>query len=132
VYVSQQLAGADWVEIAGPYDAPAHRYRGRQVYGGVDEALVAMGDRYASLEWDRFEHERAAPRPVVPTSPPHAARSPEEPIADCDDERAEAGTERSGIATEPARRRRIGAPADVGYRPGRAGTCPAGRGIRGA
>src|SRR5262249_53989192 len=55
--------------IAGPYDAPARRYRGRQVYGGIDEALVAMGDRYASLEWDRFERERAAPRPVVPTSP---------------------------------------------------------------
>src|SRR5262249_30220636 len=69
VYISQQLAGAGWVEIAGPYDAPARRYRGRQVYGGIDEALVAMGDRYASLEWDRFERERAAPRPVVPTSP---------------------------------------------------------------
>jgi len=69
VYISQQLAGADWVEIAGPYDAPARRYRGRQVYRGIDEALVAMGDRYASLEWDRFERERAAPRPVVPTSP---------------------------------------------------------------
>ena len=69
VYISQQLAGADWVEITGPYDEPARRYRGREVYGGIDEALVAMGDRYASLEWDRFEHERATPRPVVLTSP---------------------------------------------------------------
>src|SRR5262245_29657861 len=59
VYISQQLAGADWVEIAGPYEAPARRYRGRQVYGGIDEALVAMGDRYASLEWDRCERERS-------------------------------------------------------------------------
>ena len=71
VYISQQIAGADWVEIAGPYDAPARRYRGREVYSGIDEALVAMGDRYASLEWDRFEHGRAAPRPV-----PTVARTP--------------------------------------------------------
>src|SRR5262245_56698146 len=59
VYISQQLAGADWVEIAGPYDAPARRYRGREVYGGIDETLVAMRDRYASLEWDRCERERS-------------------------------------------------------------------------
>jgi hypothetical protein len=81
VYISQELAGADWVEIAGPYDTPARRYRGRQVYGEIDDALVAMGDRYASLEWDRFERERAVPRPVVPTSPPtppaHPSSRPE-------------------------------------------------------
>ena len=71
VYISEQLAVADWVEVGGPYDEPARRYRGREVYGGIDEALVAMGDRYASLEWDRFEHGRAAPRPV-----PTVARTP--------------------------------------------------------
>src|SRR5262249_46698622 len=69
VYISQQLAGADWVEIAGPYDEPARRYRGREVYGGDGEGAGPEGGPSATLGrgpvWPVSEkpRPRTAPRP---------------------------------------------------------------------
>jgi hypothetical protein len=55
--VSGQLAGADWVDITDADDV-VHRYREDRVPGGLDETLVAMGDRYAAVEWNQFLRQR--------------------------------------------------------------------------
>src|SRR5262245_37852186 len=57
IYVSGQLAGADWVDITDA-DKVAHRYSEDRIPGRLDATLVAMGDRYAAVEWNQFLRQR--------------------------------------------------------------------------
>jgi hypothetical protein len=77
-YLSQELSDADYVEI-GPVSGGGRRYYSGSIYVGVAEAFNEMADRYASLEWSRFEREWArAPATGTRGTP---ARSPESPAA---------------------------------------------------
>ena len=58
-YLTQQLSDADYVEIgpvSGGYGG-TRRYGSGHIYDGLEEALEEIGDRYAALEWTRFERE---------------------------------------------------------------------------
>src|SRR5262245_4096145 len=54
-YVSGQLSGADYVEVAPAEGGPTERYR--RVYDGLDDAMRDIANDYAALEWTRFERE---------------------------------------------------------------------------
>jgi len=54
-YVSRQIAGADFVEIAPMHGRSYTRYSGASVDYGVHVAFAEIARNYASLEWRRFE-----------------------------------------------------------------------------
>jgi hypothetical protein len=93
-YLTQQLSDADYVEIgpvSGGYGG-TRRYGSGQIYDGLEEELEEIGDRYAALEWTRFEREwgrspattgaggTPARRPESPPASAPAAREREEPL----------------------------------------------------
>jgi hypothetical protein len=56
-YLSEQLSGADYVEIGPASGGGTHRYGSGHIYEGVEEALSEIADSYAALEWQRFDRE---------------------------------------------------------------------------
>ena len=93
-YLTQQLSDADYVEIgpvSGGY-AGTRRYGSGHIYDGLEETLEEIGDRYAALEWTRFEREwgrspattgaggTPARRPESPPASAPAAGEHEEPL----------------------------------------------------
>jgi len=77
-YVAGQLAGVDWIDITDADDV-VHRYRGHDIAGGLDEMLVAMGDRYGAVEWNQFLRQRPAEAAArAPAEHPAARAAPAE------------------------------------------------------
>jgi hypothetical protein len=95
-YLSEELSDADYVEIGPVSGGGTRRYRSGHIYEGVEEALSEMADRYAALEWTRFDREwghvagtsrggtprgSSAQRPDSPAAPAPTGESDEEGAA---------------------------------------------------
>ena len=81
-YLTQELADADYVEI-GPVSGGTggtRRYGSGHIYDGLEDALGEIGDRYAALEWTRFEREWGS-TPAATGGSGTPARRPESPPA---------------------------------------------------
>ena len=81
-YLTQELSDADYVEIgpvSGGYGG-TRRYGSGNIYDGLEETLEEIGDRYAALEWTRFEREWGR-SPATTGAGGTPARRPESPPA---------------------------------------------------